>query len=72
MKEFLYWEQIQERLSQRVQDGKEPYSFYDAARELWKGGLRTPQNTFRWYPLRIGMPWIWTSSRRSITASPST
>lgn len=38
MKEFLYWEQIQERLSQRVQDGKEPYSFYDAARELWKEG----------------------------------
>ena len=38
MTEFLYWEQIQERLSQRVAAGKEPYSFYDAARELWKEG----------------------------------
>lgn len=36
--EFLYWEQVQERLSQRVAAGNEPYSFYDAARELWKEG----------------------------------
>ena len=39
MTEFLYWEQIQERLSQRVVAGNEPYSFYDAARELWKEGV---------------------------------
>lgn len=38
MTEFLYWEQVQERLSKRVADGNEPYSFYDAARELWEEG----------------------------------
>lgn len=38
MKEFLYWEQVQERLSRRVTAGEEPYSFYDAARELWMEG----------------------------------
>lgn len=38
MNEFLYWEQVQERLSKRVADRSEPYSFYDAARELWKEG----------------------------------
>ncbi len=38
MKEFLYWKQVQERLSQRVAGGNEPYSFYDAARELWEEG----------------------------------
>ena len=35
MKEFLYWEQVQERLSRRVMAGNTPYSFYDAAKELW-------------------------------------
>lgn len=38
MEEFLYWEQVQERLSQRVLNGNDPYSFYDAARELWEEG----------------------------------
>ncbi len=38
MKEFLYWEQIQDRLSGRVISGNEPYSFYHAARELWEEG----------------------------------
>lgn len=36
MKEFLYWEQVQERLSSRVMAGNEPYSFYDATKELWE------------------------------------
>lgn len=38
MKEYLYWGQIQERLSRRVLSGEEPYSFYDAVRELWEEG----------------------------------
>lgn len=38
VKEFLYWHQVQERLSRRVENGDEPYSFYDAARELWEEG----------------------------------
>lgn len=38
MQEFLYWKQVQERLSRRVLSGNEPYSFYDAIRELWEDG----------------------------------
>ncbi len=38
MKEFLYWGQVQERLSEHVEQGNEPYSFYDAVRELWEDG----------------------------------
>lgn len=38
MREFLYWRQVQDRLSQRVLRGEKPYSFYDAARELWEEG----------------------------------
>jgi len=38
LKEFLYWGQVQERLSRRVLDVKEPYSFYDATKELWEEG----------------------------------
>jgi AraC-like DNA-binding protein/mannose-6-phosphate isomerase-like protein (cupin superfamily) len=38
MKEFLYWGQVQERLSSRVAQDKGPCSFCDAVRELWEEG----------------------------------
>lgn len=46
MKEFLYWEQVQERLSFHVMSGNEPYSFYDAARELWEEGAAHTADQF--------------------------
>lgn len=37
MKEFLYWGQVQKRLTERAEKGT-CYSFYDAVRELWEEG----------------------------------
>ena len=37
MKEFLYWGQVQERLTEHAKEGTF-YSFYDAVRELWEEG----------------------------------
>lgn len=38
MKQFLYWGQVQQRLSEHVAQGNQPYSFYDAVCELQKEG----------------------------------
>lgn len=38
MKEYLYWGQVQRRLSEHAERGEAPRSFYDAARELWEEG----------------------------------
>ena len=38
MREFLYWKQVQDRLSEHVMHGEEPYNFYDVVRELWEEG----------------------------------
>lgn len=36
--EFLYWKEVQQRLTDHVQATGELYSFYDAMRELWEEG----------------------------------
>lgn len=38
MREFLYWKQIQERLSAHAASGGAPCNFYTAVRELWEEG----------------------------------
>ena len=39
MKEFLYWGQVQQRLTEHAEQTGAVYSFYDAARELWEEGI---------------------------------
>jgi AraC-like DNA-binding protein/mannose-6-phosphate isomerase-like protein (cupin superfamily) len=38
MKEFLYWGQVQARLSEHFDHTGEAYSFFDAVKELWEEG----------------------------------
>lgn len=37
--EFLYWSEVQQQLTRHLQATGEPYSFYDAVRELWEQGV---------------------------------
>ena len=37
--EFLYWSEVQRQLTRHLQATGEPYSFYDAVRELWEQGV---------------------------------